>query len=382
MSKNVTIEKGAVKVTDEKNGKQEKDKKEQSLKERFKNKIRDYKKKKEKNEKDEQKEEKDNNKVIIKSRAKFTLVISALVFLISVIIKAGGLYVFKNEMVLAAIDIFGSLAENISGVILGLSLGNMYLDFFSYADYMKKRIEEVIIEKDFLKTMNDIEKEKIISGLESSLYFDGGEIQSDSLYYNVKSKIVPLKEYYEKSFTHIDCVVKDGKIYKTLYTTLVINLKEDVTRYKLPFSITFNKKDIGKRKKAYNIKEIEVNNEPIEILDEYLICEDSEELKGQAVYSFVYPFTLKKGKNTIYYVSQSIVDINDNTYTRSIAVPCKNCVIEMYLQNDDYKLLGQGFAIDKEKILDIKYYNNSCRIEFKDWIIPGDGCIFVINPRK
>ena len=285
-------------------------------------------------------------------------------------------------MVLAAIDIFGSLAENISGVILGLSLGNMYLDFFSYADYMKKRIEEVIIEKDFLKTMNDIEKEKIISGLESSLYFDGGEIQSDSLYYNVKSKIVPLKEYYEKSFTHIDCVVKDGKIYKTLYTTLVINLKEDVTRYKLPFSITFNKKDIGKRKKAYNIKEIEVNNEPIEILDEYLICEDSEELKGQAVYSFVYPFTLKKGKNTIYYVSQSIVDINDNTYTRSIAVPCKNCVIEMYLQNDDYKLLGQGFAIDKEKILDIKYYNNSCRIEFKDWIIPGDGCIFVINPRK
>ena len=49
MSKNVTIEKGAVKVTDEKNGKQEKDKKEQSLKERFKNKIRDYKMKKEKN---------------------------------------------------------------------------------------------------------------------------------------------------------------------------------------------------------------------------------------------------------------------------------------------------------------------------------------------
>lgn len=355
------------------------DKEKKSPIEKFKNKLNENKKKK----LEKKKEEKiDKNKMSIKSRAKFTLVIAALVFLFSIVIKAGSLYIFESQNILTAIDILGSLAESISGIILGLSLGNMYLDFFSYADYMKERIEEVIIEKEFLETLNDTEKEKMIAELESSLYFEGREIQSDSLYHNIKNKIVPLKEYYEKSFTHIDCEVKNGKIYKTFYTTLVINLKEDVTRYKLPFSVCFNKKDITKKKKAYNIKDVQVNGESIEILDNYLVCDDSEELKGQAIYSFVYPFTLKKGNNTIYYESHSVVDISDNTYARSIAVPCKNCVIEMYLQNDDYKLLGQGFAIDKEKILDIQYFNNACRIEFKDWIIPGDGCIFVINPQN
>ena len=193
---------------------------------------------------------------------------------------------------------------------------------------------------------------------------------------------MPLNKYYEKSFTHIDCKVEGDKIYKTLYSTLVLKTEEDELRYKLPFAICFNKNDIIHTEKTYNITEVKVNGEPIEILEKYLICDDSPVEQDKKIYYFEYPLTLKKGTNTIYYVSKSVVNISDNTYSKTIAVPCKNCVVEMYLQNDDYKLLGQGFAIDKEKTVDVQYFDNACRIEFKDWIIPGDGCIFVINPQK
>ena len=325
------------------------------------------------------KDKKDYNKVNIKSRARLTLIIATLVFLFSVAVKTGSLYIFENEKVLTAIDIIGSLAESVSGIILGLSIGNMSLDFFSYADYMRERIEEVIIKKNFLKTISDKEKRNIIEMLESSLYFNDQPVDVNSLYYNIKNKIVPLRQYYERSFTHIDCRIEDGFIYKTLYNTLVIKTEEEETYYKLPFSVAFNKNNINQKKEAYNITRVMVNGEPVEILKKHLVCDKTRD--NVHVYSFEYPLTLKKGINTIQYVSNSIVNIQDNTYTRTVVVPCKNCVVEMSLQNEDYEILGQGFAIEKEKNLDIQYYNKACRIEFRDWIIPGDGCIFIINKK-
>lgn len=349
----------------------------ESLREKIKNKFNKYKKKR--LEKKREKEQ-DCNKMNIKSRAFYTLIIALLVFVISSIIKIanegnvinGGWYRF--------VDILAALIESASSIILGLSIGNMSLDFFSYADYMRERIEEVVINKKFLKTISDKEKRKIIETLESSLYFNDQPINTDSLYYNIKNKIVPLKQYYERSFTHIDCKIERGFIYKTLYNTLVIKTEEEESYYKLPFTITFNKKDINKKKSPYNIMKIKVNGEPVEILKKHLVCDETRD--KMHVYSFEYPLILKKGINTIHYVSTSVVKINDNTYTRTVVVPCKNCVVEMSLLNDDYEILGKGFAIDKDKNLDIQYYNNSCRIEFKDWIIPGDGCIFIINKKN
>lgn len=327
-------------------------------------------------------EKTDYNKINIKSRASLVLIIALLVFVVSSVIKfansghTGGWY--------TVLDITASLIESVSGIILGLSVGNMSLDFFSYADYMKDRIKEVIVEKSFLDKVSDDEKYRMIEILESSLYFNNEPLPPDSLYYNVKNKIIPLyeKQHYEKTYTYIDCKVENGKIYKEIYNEITLFNYEDNKVYKLPCTVYYDKNDILDIEKPYNISDVRLNNDILKLPDIPYSSEDDVRDVEKTKFSFEYPIQLKKGKNIISYVVNSVVNESDNIYSKTITVPCKNCIVEMQMENDDYTITGLGYAIDKIESINIRYINKMCRIECRDWIIPGDGFIFVINAKK
>lgn len=322
------------------------------------------------------------NKHSIKSRSIAAFVISLLFFIISFVLK---LYIdtFSDSILKTCLDSLVAFIESISGIVLGLSLGSMLLDFFSYIKYAQERIREVIIDKEFLNTMSDNEKKRIISSLESSLYFKGQTISEDSLYSNIKNKVIPLleKEYFVNYHTHIDCEIINDKIYKTIYNDFSIYSENADTHFKLPFAVYFSEKDIKNIAKPYTFKNLLFNGEKIDISDNSNVgTKVNEKFNGEKrKFKFQDELPLKKGENKISYVIESVVDINDNVYSKTFSLPCKNFTADFQIKNDDYNILAYGFAIDKTECVKIKKYRDGCRIVFSDWILPGDGCIFIIN---
>ncbi len=322
----------------------------------------------------------------ISSRSIGFIVGSVLFLIISMLLEIISEYVIPSGFRKIILEGFSKFIENIAGIVFAASVGTLMLDFFSYIKYAQERIKEVIIDKNFLRTVSNDEKKKIISTLESSLYFKDEEIPQDSLYTNIKHKVIPLldNEYFEKYHTHIDCEIKDDKIYKTIYNNFTIYSYTDNASFKLPFSIYYSVEDIKNIDKHYDFQNLLFNNEKLKTSQEDSF---SEEIDGnfnskQMKYSFQKELPLKKGINTISYEVNSVVDISDNIYSRTLTLPCKNFTVDFNLNSSDYNVKAYGFAIDKTESVKIHTYANSCRIEFLDWIIPGDGFIFVINKNK
>lgn len=315
------------------------------------------------------------NKTIIDSRTKFTVLIAILLYFISFL---GNNNLDKLEFLDLSFDFIFNFMKDVASVILGMSLGAMSLDFFSYVRYSQERIKEVMIDKKFLKSVKDEEKKNMISTLESSLYFNDGEIPPDSLYANIREKIIPLleEEYEEEHFLHIDCFITDTYIKKVCTNMITIISPKNIPAYSLPFEVVFKPESEVSGQKALELKDLIVNRKSIVVSD----ATPKITSKGN-VYCFNNSFELKKGKNTISYQTISYVKLNENTYSHTVSLPCKHYTIEMYTDNQDYEIYGNGFCIDKSKIMSKHNFPYGCRLDFNDWIIPGDGCLFVINKK-
>lgn len=331
------------------------------------------------------KKEKDaisNNEKMIKLKSRLVLVIAVLIFIVSFLLKPlGGLV--NSAFGKVALESAANVLESLSGIVLGISIGSMLLDFFSYVKYAQERVKEVIVDKSFLETVNEEEKRRIISTLESSLYFKNQPIPQDSLYINIKEKVLPLLEgeYSPKYYAHVSCEIKDGKIYKTIYNELVIYSPTENSCYKLPFAVYFSSCDIEGIEKPYSIESVKLNKEDIDIAEDAVDKKPIGAKEEQQRFVFEEELRLEKGINKISYMVKSVVDLADNIYSRTVTLPCKNYIIDFSLKNKDYSVTGYGFAIDKEETVSIYHYGDGCRIEFTDWIIPGDGCIFIINKK-
>ncbi len=322
----------------------------------------------------------------ISARSIGFIVSSVLILIISLLLEIIAEYLVPSGFWRILLESFSKFIENIAGIIFAASIGTLMLDFFSYIKYAQERIKEVIIDKKFLRTVSDDEKKNIISTLESSLYFKDEEIPQDSLYTNIKHKVIPLldSEYFEKYHTHIDCKIEDGKIYKTIYNKFTVYSYTDNASFKLPFSVYYSVEDIKNIDNHYEFRNLKFNNQKLETSKNDTF---SQEIDGsfnskQKKYSFQRELPLIKGPNTISYEVSSIVDISDNIYSRTITLPCKNFTVDFNLDSDDYNVKGYGFAIDKTESVKIHTYAKGCQIEFLDWVIPGDGFIFVINKNK
>jgi len=326
----------------------------------------------------------DKNKTVIKMRARCTIAFSLLCLVINFL-----LYLYLSDCwatksgLIAALDAFYALANSMIGIVLGLGISTLALDFFSYIQYAQDRIKEVMIEKDYLDTLSSDEKREIIGKLESSLYFKNAPIPEDSLYVNIKSKILPFleKNYLDDYFLHIDCSIEGNVIRKNMTHELIIYSYADDAEYTLPFSVYMDKSSSS----SYRVETLSFNKKRIAPFDsvEHVDQTVTRDERNTEVYKnhLKFPFKLKRGKNIITYTSVSTVDISDISYTHNLTMPCKHYVAEFALHDSEYNVRGYGFSIDKQDGLDIKYFNNTCRIEFNDWTIPGDGIIFTLSKR-
>lgn len=100
----------------------------------------------------------DPNKKVIKMRAANTIIISLLLLPLNVLAYLFLKGIWKNHAVVVTIvETVYSLANSIIGVVFGLGISTLALDFFSYIKYAQERIKEVMLEKRYLDTLSDQE---------------------------------------------------------------------------------------------------------------------------------------------------------------------------------------------------------------------------------
>ncbi len=161
--------------------------------------------------------------------------------------------------------------------------------------------------------------------------------------------------------------------------------------FKWPFDVQLTKDDKVNPKYTINsciFNGTDVTNEVMKSKNEDSV-DDLKNPNDENVQIVIeHKFTLNKGINRLEIISQSTVPIMDNTFSHSVAVPCKNYEIDFDVHNEAYDVIGFGFALDADnkrkkgnKVIEKQKFDKSYRIIFNEWLLPGNGCVFVIKKR-
>lgn len=275
-------------------------------------------------------------------------------------------------------------------MIVGIGVSTIVLDFFSYVQYTRERIKEVIIDKTFIKKLSDDEKRSIIFKAEESLYFKDGKILPNSLYADVKKKITPLLEacYFSDFNVSVSCDVDEsvGLIKKEILKTMKIISNEDNAKFQLPFSIYLHKADLGEIKQSYDVTSCFFGSKDItkDFLEKQ---EKTDEENDNVRFKQNYEFILKKGENIIELRTETTVPISDKIYMHTITLPCMKYMATFTVNTDGYTVDGYGFALEDDlqkhkRNVNYSRIGNSFTIRIDEWALPGEGSIFILNQSK
>ena len=258
--------------------------------------------------------------------------------------------------------------------------------FFSYVDYAKKRLEEIVVEKEFLNDLSEDSKRNLIEKLENSLYYKDGYEDKYSLFHKVRSSILPyIKECYCKQYRmHIDCTIRDEFIEKQFTRMFQIISPDNEKTFMLPFSTTCEPISTIEEDKLMEViccNYSENNNETqIDYLDQVKNGIEKTTLDdGRIVFSYSHKFGLMKGINNIKIITKTIVPASDTTYVHRILVPCERYSVNFSLCSDGYQVNGVGFSLDVKSNVQVEKYEKCCKLVFQNWVLPGEGCAFTIK---
>lgn len=301
-----------------------------------------------------------------------------------------------KEVILDAIT---SIINIVISMVVGIGVSTIVLDFFSYIQYTRERLKEIIIDKSFIKKLSDDEKKNVIFKAEESLYFKDGKLLPNSLYADVKKKITPLLEscYYGEFDVTISCDVDKEKrvIRKEILKNITIISNENDAVFKIPFSVFLQKPNGEEVRESYEVMSCVFRGEDVtssfkDAQEEKQIQElERASSKDDTQFSFSenYSFKLKKGENTLQLRTKTTVPIEDNVYSHYFTLPCMRYTTTFNINTEGYSVSGCGFALedgaaseDNKKNVSYSRIGNSLKIRIDEWALPGEGSVFIINP--
>ena len=289
-----------------------------------------------------------------------------------------------------------TILNSVFSIIIGIGISTLVLDFFGYIKYTRERLKEIMIDKRYIETLSEDEKKNIIDICERSLYFKNGSYYENSLFSNIKELIIPLIEenYYKQYKVHIDCYIDEetGVIWKKIHKIMDIECVNENTKFKIPFSTYLTAGDVIQRDNMYKLNECLLDGKDItNDVKKSIQCKESDDCEETENVKFTvdYEFDLKKGLNRIELRTETRVEIEDNTYTHTITIPCKRYSANFSLHNNNYEVWGFAFAFDDEKhkkdldkVIYRDKYDDCYKIRFENWTLPGDGVVFVMNKKS
>lgn len=331
----------------------------------------------------------------IKSKAYYCILCGIICILISVILNIYCERTTVDGVKKMVIQSFLNVLNTVCSMLIGIGAGTLVLDFFSYVQYTKERLKEVIIEKDFIKRLSDDEKKNLIFRTEESLYFKDGKVLPNSLYADVKKKITPLLSscYFSECNISISCEVDESKkvIRKEILKSMKIISNEDNETFQLPFVVYMRCADGEEKEPPYEILSCFFQDE--EITDKFKEGQKREFIKeqdgevapdGNVQYKQDYKFKLKRGENRIELRMKTTVPIDDPVYMHTLTLPCMryNAVYDVCARG--YSVDGYGFALENKKETPRKNVSysrigHSLTINMDKWVLPGEGVLFLLK---
>lgn len=335
-----------------------------------------------------------NKESVIKAKAYIAILLGCILLLLSfladIYFSSVDLKGIKRTILDAALNIINIVIS----MVIGIGVSTIVLDFFSYVQYTRDRLKEIIVDKTFIKKLSDDEKRSIIFKAEESLYFKDGKILPNSLYADVKKKVIPLLDacYFSDFVMNISCDIdeKGGYVHKEILKHMTIISNEDGAEFKLPFSVYLRKTDGEDVEHAYDVVSCFFQYE--DITQSFLERQVEPEVKAaehdnqdNICYKEDYTFLLKKGENIIELRTRTTVPITDNVYMHTISLPCMNYSTTFSMNTEGYTVAGYGFALEdyspntKKKNVNYSRVGNSLTIRIDEWALPGEGSMFIID---
>ncbi len=332
----------------------------------------------------------------IKAKALTAILIGCILLLISFIVDVYFSTIELKEIQGSILKASLSILNIVTSMVVGIGVSTIVLDFFSYVQYTRDRLKEIIVDKSFIKKLSDEEKRNIIFKTEESLYFKDGRILPNSLYADVKKKITPLLDscYFSEFLMTISCDIdeKNGVIRKEILKNMKIISNENDSEFTVPFSVSLRQPDCEEVEQAYEIVSCIFRLE--DVTDDFIAAQEEIKIKeGERIsssddtrFKTNYSFKLKKGENILELRTKTVVPINDNVYSHYFTLPCMRYSATFNINNDNYSISGYGFALedkrgseDGKNNVNYSRVGNSLTIRINEWALPGEGSMFIID---
>lgn len=297
-----------------------------------------------------------------------------------------------------------SFAMNVGMTIVTIGAGTVLYGYFDFVNYMRNNLREVILEYSFIKNLNDDQKELLMNKISKDLVYHDENIQNDTLYSFVNKEVKELTQspYYEKLDLSISCRYHDGKIYKSIIRKFIINYENAKSEY------LFDLKRITKTSFVYNsqidkpisVTKLTLNNH--DLTDKIEFQEKTQpkfnQYSTECFYTFKEDFEFRQEN---YLINEkkilkieleyhTCVPEDDNTMGFRVYAPCRFFEASFVYDESITSVFCDAFAfkdrkpnqskIDNERI-DYTRNDNNIIVKMGDWILPGDGVIYVITPK-
>lgn len=146
-------------------------------------------------------------------------------------------------------------------------------------------------------------------------------------------------------------------------------------------------KDIQLRIDSSEVKNIKISHKTIvedaDYITKFIIGADLNEVVFSAT-----PAQSKNEKDVmlIDFKSKRETDTNDTLFVHKSKFATRNLTLHVDYNPDEMDVTPAGFCfMDKDMIgnrMKIDYFPRSLKIRFKNWILPGNGVMFNITPKK
>ena len=341
--------------------------------------------------KHETNEESKTLKTVANNMGKWWLVIAVFALV------AGGVFdiiTVENTLGLAIMHIISVALVTFGSVVLTSAVGTILYRKTGFAEVFKEQLVQIICSSRFIKMLKKDTLQELKRDINEEIYSMEIAKSKDSILNTVVNSIEPLLEkyYFQRYDLNVYCKINGDFITKTITRKMIIkstgdkNLELDIADF---FSATFAESELGDdervelrefvvNKKSYKQK---VKIDKIEAAElgsykqKYFLNAISNDVKKA--------LTIGKQSIKVKIVVKTKTMLDDNMFIHKIPVACKEYKARVDYKNDECKVIGAPFGfmdtyID-EKCSVEQISEEAIEISFSEWILPGDGVVFVIN---
>lgn len=312
-----------------------------------------------------------------------------------------GIIIF-DEIIVVNINtvVFKIIIDFVSAMattIITIGAGTVLYGYFDFINYTKKELENIIINDNYVDKLSLDEKKNIINRLEKQVLY-GKNVSKGNLYDFVNEEIHTLvnKTYYEYVKLFVNCTKENGRIKKKIIRKFECNYEaqdEYIIDLESITMMIFRQNMTGT--KPFVLESLKINGHEMKDKVGYREQEidSADDYNMSSVYYFLNEMD-KKGSNygkdkRIVFEMQytTLVDIDDRTMCFRTQIPCKRFETHMHYDSKEMKIFAEiftfkaltpsGDALNHERIQNIQTVDE-IHVEINDWILPGDGIIYII----